>query len=87
MREFGLVLLVDAAGIDPKVLQAVAFGLFSAEPDLVVTIFMLASAIYQVFEGDLLGIWPPCVRKYRIPGNIVANEVLGQAELASVVAF
>ena len=47
------------SGVDPKVLQAVAFGLFSAEPDLVVAIFILASAIYQVFKGDLLDIPAP----------------------------
>ena len=63
-------------GVGPKVLQAVAFDLFSAEPDLVVASLVLASAIYQVLEDDLLGIRSSCVRKNRIPGNIVGNEVL-----------
>jgi hypothetical protein len=45
-----------------------------------------AYTIHQVSEGDLFGIGSPCVRKYGIPGNIFA-EVLGQTELAIVVAF
>ena len=66
-----------ATGVDPKELQAVMFGFFSAEADLVVATLVLASAIYQVLEGDLFSIRSPCVRKNRIQGNIVANEVLG----------
>ena len=82
-----MVTFLDATGVDPKVLQAVVFGLFSAQPDLVVASLVLANAIYQVLEGNLLGIRSPCVRKNRIPGNIVANKVVGQAELASAVAL
>jgi hypothetical protein len=67
-------------------LQAVASSLFSAEPDLVIASLVLARTIYQVSEGDLFGIGSPCVRKYSIPGNIVA-EALGQTELATIVAL
>ena len=61
-------------------------SLFSAEPDLVIASLVLAYTIHQVSEGDLFGIGSLCVQKYSIPGNIVA-EVLGQTELATVVAF
>ena len=54
MREFGLVLLVDTAGIDPKVCQTILSGLFSTEPDLLIARLVLASAIYDVIEGTSL---------------------------------
>ena len=67
--------------------QPIASSLFSAESDLFVARLSPASIIHYVFEGDLLGIQSPSVRKYGIAGNIVANEVLGQAELARALAL
>jgi hypothetical protein len=61
--------------------------LFSAEADLLIASLALASAFDQVFECDLLNIRSPSMRKYSILGNIVVNQVFGQAEHASVFAF
>jgi hypothetical protein len=72
-RELGVVRFVDATGVDPKVLQAIASDLFSAEPDLVVARLTLAGTIHQVFEADFFGIRSPRVREYSIPGNVIAN--------------
>jgi len=73
LRELAVVRFVDATGVDPKVLQAIASGLFSAEPDLVVARLALAGTIHQVLQADLFGIRSPRVREYGIPGNVVAN--------------
>ena len=70
------VRFINATRVHPKVLQAVESGLSSAESNLIIARLALAGTIYQVSEGDLLGIRPPCVRKYGIAGKIVA-EVLG----------
>jgi hypothetical protein len=86
LRELIVVRFVNTTCVYPKVLQAVASSLFSAEPDLVIASLALARTIHQVSEGDLFSIGSPSVRKYGIPGNIVA-EVLGQTELTTVVAF
>ncbi len=87
MREFSVVCLVNATGVNPKVLQVILSGLFSTESDLLIARLILASAICQVFKGDFVGIRSPCVRKYRIWRDcIVANQVLSEAELASVAA-
>ena len=87
LREFSVVCLVDATSVNPKVLQAIYSGLFSTEPDLLIARLILASAIFQVFEGDFLSIRSLCVRKYRIWRDyIVANQVLSEAELASIAA-
>jgi hypothetical protein len=76
----------DTTRVYPEVLQAVAAGLFSTEPDLVITILALSSTVYQVSKVDLLCIRSPCVRENSVLGNVVA-EVLGQDELAIVVTF
>ena len=87
LREFSVICLVNATGVNPKVFQAILSGLFSAEPDLLIARLILASAIFQVFEGDFLSIRSLCVRKYRIWRDcIVANQVLSEAELASIAA-
>jgi hypothetical protein len=58
--------------------------LFSTKLDLLVAILILAHALCQVFEGNLLLIGPLCVREYRIVWDyIVAGELLSKAELAS----
>ena len=66
VREFGVVLLVDTTGVNPKVLQAILSSLFSTEPDLLISKLFLASTIYHILEGSLLVIRSPCVRKYGI---------------------
>jgi len=84
--EFGTVRFVDATGVHLKVSQAMAPCLFSAEVDLLIANFTLTATFYHVFEGGLLGVCFPCVRKYGIRGDIVA-EVLSQAQLAIAIAF
>jgi hypothetical protein len=49
---------VDTAGVHPKVLQAIESSLFSAEPDLLVSILILAGTIYQISVCDLFFIRP-----------------------------
>ncbi len=80
-----MVRFVDTTCVQPRVVYAVPLSLFSTEPDLVIACFILVGTIRQVSENDLLGICTPCVRTYRIAGNIVV-DVLGEAELAAVVA-
>ena len=84
--ELVVVRFVNTARVDPNVLQAIAAGLFRAEPDLVVARLSLAGTIHQVFEVDLVGLCSPCVRKYGVSGNIIVSEVL-EAEFASAIAF
>ena len=87
IREFGVACLVDTTGVNPKVLQAVLSGLFSTETDLLIARLILASAIFQVFEGNLLNVRSPCMRKYRIRRDcIVASYILSEAEFASIAA-
>jgi hypothetical protein len=62
-------------------------GLFPAELDLTIASLILAYAIYEILESDLLGIRAPRVRKYGILGNIAAKQVLGQAEFAFTIKF
>jgi hypothetical protein len=67
--------------------QAITSGLFSVEPNLLVSNLVRLSAIYQVFISNLFCIYPLCVRKDSILGNLAANKVLSQAELAIVVVL
>jgi hypothetical protein len=85
--ELSVVRFVDATNVGPKVLQVVMASLFSAKADLLIARLVLLGTIHQVFKSDLFCIRSPFVRKESIFGNIVANEVLGQAELASSIAF
>jgi hypothetical protein len=85
-RELSIIRFVDATHIHPKVLQAVASGLFSAEPDLTIASLAFVGAIYQVCEGDLVDIRAPCVRKYGIGWGVV-DQVVGEAEFAMVFEF
>ena len=79
-----MVSFVDAAGVDPEVLQAVFPGLIATELDLLVAMLILARAIYQVFEGELLVLWAPSVRQNRIAWDfIVARELFRKTKLAS----
>lgn len=68
-------------------LQAITSSLFTAETDLPIARLALTSTILQVFEGDFLCVRSPRVRKNSILGNVVANQVIGQAELASAIVF
>jgi hypothetical protein len=45
LRELSLVCLIDATGVNPKVLQVVLSSLFSTELDLFIARLILASAI------------------------------------------
>jgi hypothetical protein len=74
VRKLSFVSLVNATGINLKILQAVLFSLLSTELDLLIARLILASAICHVFKRDLLSISSPCVRKYRIRRDcLVAN--------------
>ena len=53
--------------------MAITSGLFSTEPNLLVSNLVLPSAIYHVSICDLFCIRPPCVRKDSIFGNLAAN--------------
>jgi hypothetical protein len=86
LRELIVVRFVDITCVYPKVLQAVASSLFSAETDLVIASLVLTCTIHQVSEGGLFGIGSLCVRKYGILGDIIA-KVLGQTKFAIIVAF
>jgi hypothetical protein len=81
-----MVCFVNIAGIDPEVLQAILLGLFFTKLDLLVAILILAYALCQVFECDLLVVGPLCVREYCIVWDyIVAGELLSEVELASFI--
>ena len=80
-REFSFVCLVDVTGVNPKVLQAILACLFSTEPDLLISRFVLASAICYVLKCNFLIIFSPGVRKYSVRRNwIVANQVFSEAD-------
>lgn len=80
--KLGAIRFVDAAGVNPKVMQAVTLSLFTAELYLAITSLALARAVYQILKGDLLR--SPSVRKYSILWDI-APEELRQAEIAVAV--
>lgn len=87
MRELSFVGLVNAACINPKVLQAVLSCLLATEPDLLIASLVLACAVCHVFEGDLIGIGSPCMGQYCIGWDrIFSSQMLSKAELASVAA-
>ena len=74
MRKLSFVSLVNAAGINLKILQAVLFSLLFTELDLLIARLILVSAICYVFKRNLLSISSLCVQKYRIGGDcLVAN--------------
>lgn len=79
--------LVNAASVNPEVLQVIAFGLFCAESKLVIATLALASTIYQIVESHIL-ILNPSVRQYCLRRDrVIADEVSCQAELDCVVAL
>ena len=53
---------VDAAGIYPDVLQAIAFRLFCTEFDLATARLVFPRTIIYVLEGNLFGIFTPYMR-------------------------
>ena len=68
-------------------MQTIASSLFSAESDHLVPNLTLLSTIYQVSISNHFYIRPLCIRKHSIFGNLAANKVLGQAELAIFVVL
>lgn len=67
-------------------MRAILPGLFSAEPNLLVSRLFLASAISHVLKANLLIIQSLCVRKCRIIRDwIIISQVLCEAEIASLV--
>ncbi len=70
--------LVDAAGVDPKVSQAISSGLFAAKADLFVPNLVLADSLFEVFVGDLFR--APGVGQYRVRGNVGTWSVVCKAE-------
>jgi hypothetical protein len=61
-------------------------SLFSAERDHAIASLILARAIHQASDGDLLCICSPCVRQY---GVLVdgTDPILGKGEVVVVFAF
>jgi hypothetical protein len=51
--------LYSATRIYPEVKQAIASGLFPAEPKLLIPNLALARTLYQIFKGDLFAIGSP----------------------------
>lgn len=87
MSEFGLVLLVDTAGINPKVWQTILSSLFSTKSNLLETLLVLASPAHRFRICDFLAIILfPCVREYSILRYIALIE-LGHADIAIIVVF
>jgi len=85
VRQFSVISLVDAAGVNPKVVQTILYSLFSTKKDFLVTRLALASAIYYVLEGNFLVVRSPCVRKYSVRRDfIVTNQCLGKGEFAGL---
>ena len=80
-----MVRLIDAAGVYPKVLQAITLSLLGAKGKLVVAILAMTGAISQILEGYLLAILPG-VREYCIGRDRVVSNKVSQAEHARVVA-
>jgi hypothetical protein len=74
--------LIDTAGIYPKVLQAVTLRLFSAKLYLAIASHLLAVAVRQICQSDLLR--SLSMRKYCILWY-VALKKLSQSEIAVVV--
>ncbi len=78
LRELVRVMLVDAAGVDPEVVKAVASGLLAAEHDLPATGLTSAVVMFQIRVGDLVS--PTSMQEYgvgrdRIWGGLLAGEV------------
>ena len=86
LGKLSAVRFVDATRIYPKVLQAIASGLFSAEAESLIASLTLASTIHQVFEGDLVSVRSPRVREYCIGRNLIDKTFI-EAEFALVFEF
>ena len=69
--QLGAARFIDAARVDPKVLQAIRGSLRAAERELSIPRLALASVLLDVLKGDLLVIVTPGVRKDSIRGNII----------------
>jgi hypothetical protein len=76
---------VNIVCINPEILQAIIFSLFSIEPNFLVSNLILSSAIYYVSIYNLFCIRPPYMRKDSIFGNLAVNKVLSQGELAIAI--
>jgi hypothetical protein len=82
-----VVCFIDTTGVNPKVFQAIIFGLLSAKPDLIKTSLTLSGTIHEIFESDLLALFPD-MRKDRIGRDrIIVYHIISEAVFASVAAF
>jgi hypothetical protein len=52
-REFGTARPVNTACVDPKVSQAIAFGLVAAETNLAISRFSETGSLFEVLVEDL----------------------------------
>ena len=85
--EFSLICFIDAAGVYPKVIQAIALRLLCAEPYLAITRLLRAAALEQFAVSHLLA-FLPSMRENSVRRNfIVSDEILGEAERVSAVIF
>lgn len=82
--KLGIVSLVDAAGIHPEVLQAIACSLLRTEAKLSVPSLRPPQFFSQVCEADLFIILSPRMRKDSIRGEVI-DQIIRQAEIAVLV--
>jgi hypothetical protein len=66
--------LLDTAGIDPEVVQAIASGLFAAEFDFATASLTSAIVCFQIEKGDFFR--SPRMRQYSIGWDLVLSELL-----------
>jgi hypothetical protein len=86
LRELNLICLLDTTGVNPEVFQVIFSSLLFAESDLLVARLVCASAVHNVFKGNLLILRAPCVGKYRIWRNVIVSKAV-KPELTSVTAL
>ena len=81
LRELCVVCLVNAAGVDPEVVQTIPFSLSRAEANLPISLLVLCVDVYcivQIFQIGKCHLLPllPSVRQDRVWGNLVSDQVL-----------
>lgn len=89
MLQLDTIRLVDAARVYPELRQAIARFLTSTEFDLLVALLCCrfeVCSLSHLVERDLLVVYPRVQKNGISLGYAVIRKVLGQAELAVVVA-
>lgn len=71
--KFRKVSLVDAACINPEILQSILCCLLAAKSDLSVAAEVGRGAMEEILQSNLL--ISPCMREDSIPGNVVPSKL------------